>query len=136
MTDDSTQSLTLVLERDLPASLDSVWRALTEPTLIEQWLMPNDFEPIVDRSFNLVGDWGTVECKVLRAVPGKVLAYTWAAFGLDIIVECTLSQSKTGTLLTVVQSGFKPDQQQFYDGAKGGWQQFLGKLEQVVVSLE
>ena len=133
---DSAQSLTLVLERDLPASLESVWRALTEQTLIEQWLMPNDFEPIVDRSFNLVGDWGTVECKVLRAVPGKLLAYTWAAFGLDIIVECTLSQSKTGTLLKVVQSGFKPDQQQFYDGAQGGWQQFLGKLEQVVVSLK
>ena len=136
MPDDSAQSLTLVLERDLPASLESVWRALTEQTLIEQWLMPNDFEPIVDRSFNLVGDWGTVECKVLRAGPGKLLAHTRAAFGLDIIVECTLSQSKTGTLLKVVQSGFKPYQQQFYDGAQGGWQQFLGKLEQVVVSLK
>jgi hypothetical protein len=30
------------------------------------------------------------------------------------------------------QSGFRPDQQQAYQGAKFGWQKFLANLEQVL----
>jgi hypothetical protein len=34
------------------------------------------------------------------------------------------------------QSGFRPDQQQAYDGAKGGWQGFVAALEKVVARLD
>jgi hypothetical protein len=34
------------------------------------------------------------------------------------------------------QSGFRPDQQQAYQGAKYGWQQFLAALEQVLVRID
>jgi hypothetical protein len=33
------------------------------------------------------------------------------------------------------QSGFRPDQQQAYQGAKGGWQRFIDGLEKVVAKL-
>jgi uncharacterized protein YndB with AHSA1/START domain len=33
------------------------------------------------------------------------------------------------------QSGFRPDQQQAYQGAKGGWPRFFGELERVLGEL-
>jgi Activator of Hsp90 ATPase homolog 1-like protein len=63
------------------------WRALTQPHLIEQWLMKNDFKPVVDHRFNLRADWGAVDCQVLAVEPNKTLSYTWAAYGLESIVN-------------------------------------------------
>jgi hypothetical protein len=34
------------------------------------------------------------------------------------------------------QTGFAPDQQQYYQGAKGGWQRFLAALEQVLARID
>jgi uncharacterized protein YndB with AHSA1/START domain len=34
------------------------------------------------------------------------------------------------------QSGFRPDQQQAYQGAKHGWQRFFGNLEQLLAREE
>ena len=31
--------------------------------------MKNDFEPVVDHKFNLRGDWGAVDCQVLKIQP-------------------------------------------------------------------
>jgi hypothetical protein len=33
------------------------------------------------------------------------------------------------------QSGFRPDQQSYYQGAKYGWQQFVAALEQSVARI-
>ena len=92
----------------------------------------NDFEPIVDHRFTLRADWGAVDCQVLAIEPNKTLSYTWAAYGLESVVTWTLTPTSTGTLLRMEQSGFRPDQQQAYQGAKFGWQKFLGSLEQVL----
>ena len=98
--------------------------------------MKNDFKPEVDHRFNLRGDWGTAECQVLAVEPNRALSYTWAAFGLKSVVNWTLTPTGTGTQLRMEQSGFRPDQQQAYNGAKAGWRQFLGALEKVVARIE
>ncbi len=135
MSDINDGTVTLAIERELSSPPDQVWRALTDSNLIEQWLMPNDFQLKAGQAFKLNGDWGTVDCTVLQITPGSQLKYSWVAFGLDSTVTYTLTPVSTGTLLRVEQAGFKPDQQQFYDGAKGGWQRFMANLEQVVASL-
>ncbi len=128
----SAETLSVVIEREIPCPPDKIWRALTQPHLIEEWLMKNDFEPAVGHRFNLRADWGAVDCEVLAVEPNRTLSYTWGAYGLESIVTWTLTATSAGTHLRMEQSGFRPDQQQFYQGAQGGWQQFFAKLEQVL----
>jgi uncharacterized protein YndB with AHSA1/START domain len=127
---------TVVVEREMPHPPEKVWRALTQPHLIEEWLMKNDFQPVVGHGFNLRGDWGAVDCKVMAVEPNKTLSYTWAAMGLESVVIWTLTPSGTGTHLRMEQSGFRPDQQQAYQGAKYGWQRFFANLEQVLARID
>ena len=89
-------------------------------------------QPAVDHRFQLRGDWGSVDCRVLVVEPNKSLSYTWDAMGLESVVTWTLTPTGTGTMLRMEQAGFRPDQQQAYQGAKYGWQKFLASLEQVV----
>ncbi len=131
---DTTRSV--VIEREMPHPAEKIWRALTQSSLIEEWLMKNDFQPVVGQRFSLRADWGAVDCQVLAVEPNKTLSYTWAAYGLESIVTWTLTPTGTGTHLRMEQSGFRPDQEQAYQGAKGGWQQFIGSLEKVVARLE
>jgi uncharacterized protein YndB with AHSA1/START domain len=132
MNETPTETLAVTVERDLPFSPEKIWRALTQPELIEEWLMESDFEPTVDRRFNFRADWGSVDCKVLAIEPNKLLSYTWNALGLESIVTWTLTPTGTGTHLRMEQSGFRPDQQQAYQGAKFGWPRFFKRLEEVV----
>ena len=126
---------TVVVEREMPHSLEKVWRALTQGPLIEEWLMKNDFKPVVGHRFSLRGDWGVVESEVVTVEPNKVLAYTWEAMGLESVVTWTLTPTGTGTRLRMEQSGFRPDQQQAYEGAKYGWQHLFAELERVLGGL-
>jgi uncharacterized protein YndB with AHSA1/START domain len=136
MNEPATDTLSVVVERDFPYPPEKIWRALTQPHLIEEWLMKNDFVPAVDHRFKFSADWGAVDCEVLVVEPNTSLSYTWAAYGLDSVVTWTLTPTGTGTLLRMEQSGFRPDQKQAYQGAKFGWQNFLGKLEQVLGRIE
>jgi uncharacterized protein YndB with AHSA1/START domain len=128
----SAETRSVVVEREIPYPPERIWRALTQPHLIEEWLMKNDFEAVVGRCFNLRADWGAVDCRVLAVEPNKTLSYTWAAYGLESVVTWTLTPTSTGTRLRMEQSGFRPDQQQAYQGAKYGWQQFFANLERVL----
>ena len=126
---------TLIVERELPHPAEKIWRALTQAPLIEEWLMKNDFKPVVGHRFDLRADWGVVDCEVLAVEPNKTLSYTWEAMGLKSVVTWTLTPTSSGTHLHMEQSGFRPDQQQAYQGAKYGWQKFLATLDQVVAKL-
>jgi uncharacterized protein YndB with AHSA1/START domain len=132
MKETSTETRSVVVEREIAFAPEKIWRALTQPHLIEEWLMKNDFKPVVGHTFNLRGDWGAVDCQVQTVEPNKTLSYTWAAMGLESVVTWTLTPSSTGTHLRMEQSGFRPDQQQAYQGAKYGWQRFFANLEQVL----
>jgi uncharacterized protein YndB with AHSA1/START domain len=132
MTATSTETRSVVIERDFAHAPDKIWRALTQPHLIAEWLMKNDFVPAVDHRFTLTGDWGSVDCTVLEIEPQRSLAYSWDAMGLESIVTWTLTPSGSGTHVRVEQAGFRPDQQQAFVGAKFGWQKFFGNLDEVV----
>src|ERR1700722_19023379 len=135
MSEPATETLPAVVQRDPPPPPEKIWRALTQPHLIQEWLMKNDFEPVADHRFTLRGDWGSVDCRVLSVEPNKKLSYTWGALGLESVVTWTLAPTGTGTQLRMEQVGFRPDQQQAYQGAKFGWQRFFGSLERVVEGL-
>jgi uncharacterized protein YndB with AHSA1/START domain len=134
MTGAETRSV--VIEREIPHPPEKIWRALTQPHLIEEWLMKNDFKPVVDHKFNLRADWGAVDCQVLKVDPPRTLSYTWAAHGLESVVTWTLTPTSKGAKLRMEQSGFRRDQEQFYQGAKLGWQNFLANLEQVLARID
>ena len=73
-----TETRSVVVEREMPHPPEKLWRALTQPHLIEEWLMKNDFKPAVGHRFNLRGDWGGVlDCEVLAIAPNRELSYTW-----------------------------------------------------------
>jgi uncharacterized protein YndB with AHSA1/START domain len=136
MTNAATETLSVVVERDLPFPPEKIWRALTQPHLIEEWLMKNDFEPVVGHRFNLRADWGAVECRVLAIEPNKSLAYTWCAHDLDSLVTWTVTPTSTGARLRMEQTGFRPDQTRYHQGAKGGWQGFFAALEKVLARID
>ena len=100
-----TETLSVAVERDIPFPPEKIWRALTQPHLIQEWLMKNDFAPVIGHQFKLRGDWGGVlDCEVLAIEPNKSLSYTWnhahsdAAFNLQSVVTFTLTPTRAGTL--------------------------------------
>ena len=135
MNTEATETRSVVVEREIPHPPEKIWRALTLPHLIEEWLMKNDFKPVVQHRFSFSADWGAVDCQVLAVEPNKILSYTWDAMGLESVVTWTLTPTSTGTQLRMEQSGFRPDQQPAYQGAKYGWQKFFAGLERVVEGL-
>lgn len=143
MSDTQAQTRSVVVERELPFPPEKLWRALTQPHLIEEWLMKNDFEAAVGRRFQLRGDWGGVlDCEVLAIEPQRTLSYSWnhahedPAYDLRSVVTFTLTPTGAGTHLRVEQSGFRPDQRQAFGGALQGWPAFLAKLEESVTRID
>jgi uncharacterized protein YndB with AHSA1/START domain len=138
-----SETRSVVVERDIAHPPEKLWRALTQPHLITEWLMRNDdFQPVTGKSFRLSGDWGGVDCEVLAVEPGKTLTYSWnhahedPAFDLRSVVSFTLTPTPTGTLLRMEQTGFRPEQKQAFGGARYGWQEHFTNLERVLAGME
>ena len=136
-----TTTRAVVIEKELPHSLEKVWRALTQGPLIKEWLMDNDFQPVVGHAFNFrstpLPTWnGVIDCEVLVVEPNKKLSYSWNAFGLESVVVWTLVATSGGTLVRMEQSGFRPDQEASYQGATYGWRMFIRNLERVLARAE
>ena len=136
MTDVPEDSLSVVVERDLPHPPEKIWRALTQPHLLKEWLMKTDFRPEQDRRFHLTADWGAVEGQVREVDPPSRLAYSWDSKDLRSVVTWTLTPTATGTRLRMEQTGFRPDQQPYYRGATAGWPRFLAALEDVLSRID
>jgi uncharacterized protein YndB with AHSA1/START domain len=145
MSNPAEDSRSLVIERVFPHRPEKLWRALTESPLLAQWMMKNDFEPVVGRKFQFRADpgpnWnGIVDCEVLIVEPNRSLTYNWGVggseSGLQWVVQWTLTPAEGGTHVRMEQSGFGPNQQAAYQGAKYGWNKFIGNLEGVVAGLE
>jgi uncharacterized protein YndB with AHSA1/START domain len=97
-----------------------VWEYLTDPQLLEQWLMKTDFQPVVGHRFRFftqpkikLGFDGTVYCEVLEVIPHQKLVYSWKGGMsqekplLDSIVVWTLTPAESGTVLTLEHKGFR-----------------------------
>jgi len=138
---DSAPTRTLVIERDMPHPPEKIWRALTEGALLEEWLMSNDFEPILGHRFTFrrapVNNWnGIIECEVRVVEPNARLSYSWGSLGLDSAVTWILTPTEGGTRVRMEQSGFPSEDGANYKGANYGWQKFIGNLERVVGGME
>jgi uncharacterized protein YndB with AHSA1/START domain len=130
-----------MIEKEMPYPPEKIWRALTEGSLIKEWLMDNDFQPVVGHSFSFrstpAPNWdGVIKSEVLVVEPNKKLSYSWGSLGLESAVVWTLVATEGGTLVRMEHSGFQPDQEAAYKGAKYGWQKFIGGLERVVAGLQ
>ena len=141
MTDPIPEIRTVVIERLLDASPEKLWRALTEPHLLEEWLMKTDFKPVEGQSFTLTNEPRPdikvkVEGEVLKVEPAKTLSYTWKAMGLDSVVTFTLTPTPNGTMLRMEQTGFRPDQSAAFYGARAGWTQFFKALEETLKRMD
>lgn len=133
-TTDRSQSDAITFDFDLPHRPEKVWRALTDPELLAQWLLPTiGFELAPGKAFTFKTQaypgWdGTVHCQFVEIEPLRKLTYTWTVPFLETVVTFTLIPTASGTRLVMVQSGFKPDQKQEFGGARYGWRMMGDKL--------
>jgi uncharacterized protein YndB with AHSA1/START domain len=129
-----SQSESISFEFDLRHSPEKVWQALTDPVLLAEWLLPafdHELEP--GAAFTLKTQpqpgWdGTVNCRYIEIEPRRKLSWSWVVGDIDTVVTFTLTPTESGTRLSLVQSGFKPDQKQNRAGARYGWKMMGGKL--------
>ncbi len=132
----SSQTGSIAFEFDLQHSPQKVWRALTDPVLLAEWLLPvveGRLEPGAAFTFKTqpYPGWdGTVNCRVLEIEAQRKLSYAWVVGDMELntVVTFTLAPTASGTRLTLVQSGFTPEQKQNWGGARYGWKMMGGKL--------
>jgi uncharacterized protein YndB with AHSA1/START domain len=136
-----SQTESISFEFDLPHAPEKVWRALTDPDLLAEWLLPViglELEPNAAFTFKTqpYPGWdGTVNCRFLEIEPHRKLSYTWTVPFLDTVVTFTLTPTPLGTRLGLVQSGFKPDQKRESGGARYGWKMMGGKLADLLARI-
>jgi uncharacterized protein YndB with AHSA1/START domain len=129
-----SQTESISFEFDLHHSPAKVWRALTDPALLAEWLLPVfdlELEPGAAFTFKTQphpGWDGSVSCRFLEIEPQRKLSYRWVVVDMDTVVTFTLTPTASGTRLSLVQSGFKPSQKQNFGGARYGWRLMGGKL--------
>jgi uncharacterized protein YndB with AHSA1/START domain len=125
-----------------PHPPETVWEYLTKPELMEQWLMKNDFQPIVGLDFQFMTKPipslnvdGIFHCRVLEMVPFKKLSYSWKAgpgdgkITLDSLVVWTLHPKDKGTELFLVHSGFSEIENfAIYTAMNDGWLKNINKI--------
>ena len=133
-----SQCESLAFDFDLPHAPEKVWRALTEPALLAEWLLPVTgliLEPGAAFEFRTQPQpgWdGTVHCATLAVATQRTLSYTWVVGDIDTVVTFTLTPTSSGTRLSLVQSGFKPEQKRNFGSARYGWNMMGGKLVDVL----
>ena len=138
-----SQTESISFELDLLHSPEKVWRALTDPELLTEWLLPVfGLQLELGAAFTFKTQpyppWdGTVSCRVLEIEAHRKLSYSWVVgdMALDTVVTFTLTPTASGSRLSLVQSGFKPDQKQASGGARYGWKTMGGKLVELLARI-
>jgi uncharacterized protein YndB with AHSA1/START domain len=136
-----SQAEAISFEFDLQHPPEKVWRALTDPALLAEWLLPVvglDLAPGATFTFKTdpYPGWdGTVSCRVLEIEPHKKLSYAWTVPFLDTVVTFTLTPTASGTHLSLVQAGFKAEQKREFGGARYGWNMMGKKLVELLARM-
>ena len=143
---DMAETKSIVVERIMPHPPETIWRALTTSELIADWLMRNDFQPVVGHRFQFhatpVPGWsGVTNCEVIEADWPRRLAYRWgdgseSDSGLRTVVTWTLTPVEGGVLVRMEHAGFRPQDERGYQGMGGGWPRIVAGLERVAGSLD
>ena len=114
-----------------PFPREQVWAALTDPVALGEWLMPNNFAPVVGHRFQFhtkpaPGFDGVVDCEVLQLEPPERLSFSWVGGGVDTNVAFVLSALGSSTRLVMTQTGFKGLRGLMVSTIlKGGWKRMI-----------
>jgi len=136
-----SQTESISFEFDLHHSPEKVWRALTDPVLLTEWLLPVielKLEPGAAFTFKTQPQpgWdGIVNCRFFEIEAPRKLSWRWIVGDIDTVATFTLTPTASGTRLSLVQSGFRPDQKQNFGGARYGWKLMGGKLVDLLARL-
>jgi uncharacterized protein YndB with AHSA1/START domain len=139
-------SRAIVVEEILPHSPEKIWRMLTQAESLAQWLMPNDFKPLVGHQFTFrtkpMGEWdGVVHCEVLEIRPLQLLRYSWVGgaksnseYGAKLVstVTWTLTAVDGGTRVRMEHEGFRPHNSYAYEVMSGGWNRMLRHIDRLI----
>lgn len=119
----------IIIKWNFPHPPEKVWKFLTDPELLGQWLMKNDFKPVVGHKFQFhtkpipkMGFDGIVYCEVMEIVPMRKLVYTWKGgarpgdIRLDTVLTWTLIPQENGTDIILEHTGFR------------GWKNYLSGI--------
>ncbi len=137
----AAQTESLAFEFDLRHSPEKVWRALTDPILLAEWLLPVVALKLeLGAAFTFKAqpqpEWdGSVHCRFLAIEAQRKLSYTWVVGDIDTVVTLTLTPTAAGTRLSLVQSGFAPNQKQAFGGARYGWKLMGGQLGELLTRM-
>ena len=129
-----SQSASISFELDLHHPPEKVWRTLTDPALLAQWLLPvvglrlNPGATFTLQAPPRPGWDGSVHCRLVDAEANRKISYTWAVADIDTLVSFELTPTASGTRLSIVQSGFKEHQKKNFGGARYGWRLMGGRL--------
>ncbi len=135
------QTESLAFELELPHPPEKVWRALTDPVLLAEWLLPAvGFKLESGAAFTFESQpkpgWdGIVNCRMLEIEAQRKLSWSWVVGDIDTVVTFTLTPTSSGTRLSLVQSGFRPDQKQNAAGARYGWKMMSERLIDLLVRI-
>jgi uncharacterized protein YndB with AHSA1/START domain len=136
-----SQTESLAFDFDLSRPPEKVWRALTDPVLLAEWLLPVvglKLDPGAAFTFKAQPQpgWdGIVNCRVLEIEANRKLRLAWVVGDMDTVVTFTLAPTASGTRLSLVQSGFKEDQKREFGGARYGWKMMGEKLEDLLARI-
>jgi uncharacterized protein YndB with AHSA1/START domain len=121
-----------------------VWDYLTKAELMAEWLMPNDFQPVVGHEFKFTIKPipafefdGNIYCKVLEIIPFKKLSYSWkggpgdGSVNMDTVVNWTLRKKDNGTELMIEHSGLM-ENVSIYEAMTEGWLKNIKKIEELI----
>lgn len=131
---EQAETESIALDFDLAHAPEKVWRALTDPVLLTEWLLPVvqlQLAPGALFTFQAPPQpgWdGTVNCRMLDVDAPRTLRYAWVVGDLDTVVTFTLAPTETGTRLSLLHTGFRPDQKRNSGGARYGWKMMTGRL--------
>jgi uncharacterized protein YndB with AHSA1/START domain len=124
----------------------TVWDYLTKSELMAQWLMKNDFEPVLGHEFQFSTGGkpnpnfdGIFYCKVLEIVPFKKLVYSWncgpgkGQINLESVVTWELEPRENGTEVFLDHRGFeRAENLDMYHGLMHGWLEKFQKIEKLL----
>lgn len=136
----------IVIDKTLPYPPSRIWRILTQSEMIAQWLMPNDFQPILGHKFHFqtkpMGKWdGVVHCEVLAIEENRFLRISWVGgsddnmdYGSRLVSELTwtLTPEGDGTRVHMEHSGFGPGNEFAFRMMGQGWAQIIDRIGMLV----
>jgi uncharacterized protein YndB with AHSA1/START domain len=139
----------IIVEKTLPYPPQKIWRILTQPEMIAQWLMPNDFQPVLGHKFRFhtqpMGKWdGVVDCEVLEIEEARLLRISWVGgsddnenYGSRLVSELTwtLTPVDGGTHVRMEHSGFGPNNAFAFQAMGQGWNKVLDSIDRLAATV-